>query len=149
MISAIAAMSQNRVIGRDGKMPWYLPGDLRRFKELTWGSTVVMGRKTFESIGKPLPGRNNVVLSRSQVSDPRVEHLTSEKEVLDRYSQFFVVGGEQIYRLFFPRVSIVYLTVVPITVEGDSYFPVFEDGFNETKSELFSDHEFRVYERKT
>ena len=151
MISAIAAMSQSRVIGCQGQLPWRIPEDFKRFREVTTGHTVVMGRRTFESIGKALPGRNNVVLTRHPIpNNPGVEVHRSKESVLGTYSHFFVIGGEQIYGLFLPQVSTIHLTVVPGTYRGDAYFPEFETDFELKKVDLIPlICEFRIYERKT
>jgi len=128
---AIAAMSLNRVIGQGNRIPWHLPEDFKWFKRMTTGNVVVMGRKTFESIGKPLPNRTTLVLSRSGFSYPGVQtirdlvELNPEKESRD----IFICGGAQIYARALPLCSDLYLTLVKRTVEGDAFFPPFEDQF--------------------
>jgi dihydrofolate reductase len=128
---AIAAMSLNRVIGQGNRIPWHLPEDFKWFKRMTTGNIVVMGRKTFESIGKPLPNRTTIVLSRTGFSYPGVQtirdlgELNPEKESRD----IFICGGAQIYAQALPLCSDLYLTVVKRTVEGDAFFPAFEDQF--------------------
>ncbi|SDO42220.1 type 3 dihydrofolate reductase [Alkalicoccus daliensis] len=128
MISMIAAMDQNRVIGKDGGMPWHLPGDLRFFKQTTMGKTVVMGRKTYESIGKPLPGRKNVVLTSNKefyeegiyaVHEPEeIRAMASEEEEL------VIMGGAALYEIFMEDASRLYITHIDASFEGDTYFPV-------------------------
>lgn len=129
-ISLIAAMSENRVIGRDGALPWHLPADLARFKSITTGQTVIMGRKTFESVGKPLPNRRSIVISRNgeyrcegvvvvHSFDEALEHRTGQEEV-------FVLGGQAIYELALPRADRLYLTLVHASIDGDTYFPPFD-----------------------
>lgn len=124
-------MSLNRVIGQGNRIPWHLPEDFKWFKRMTTGNVVVMGRKTFESIGKPLPNRTTLVLSRSGFSYPGVQtirdlvELNPEKESRD----IFICGGAQIYARALPLCSDLYLTLVKRTVEGDAFFPPFEDQF--------------------
>ena len=131
-LTLIAAMTPNRVIGKDNQLPWRLSNDLKHFKHHTEGKVVIMGRKTFDSIGKPLPNRTNIVITRSGTYQPEgvvvapdpglaldiARSLTPHKEVM-------VIGGEQIYRLFLPLAHRLILTQVHATVEGDSFFPEF------------------------
>jgi dihydrofolate reductase len=128
---AIAAMSLNRVIGRDGQIPWHLPEDFKWFKRMTTGQVVVMGRKTFESLGRPLPHRTTVVISRSHFSFPGVQVIRDLKELDPAQDprEIFICGGAQIYSLALPRCSDLYLTVVQQQIEGDTFFPTFEDDF--------------------
>jgi dihydrofolate reductase len=128
---AIAAMSLNRVIGREGKIPWHLPEDFKWFKQMTIHQVVVMGRKTFESLGRPLPHRSTVVLSRSAFSFPGVKVIGSLDEIDPTQDprEIFICGGAQIYSLALPRCSDLYLTVVQQQLEGDAFFPAFEDDF--------------------
>ena len=129
-ISAVVAMSENRAIGLDNQMPWHLPDDLRWFKRQTLGKPVIMGRKTYDSIGKPLPKRRNIILTRDRkltVSKAIITH--SKRDALlagGDASELCVIGGEEIYRLFLPKLNRLYLTVVNATVEGDAFFPEFE-----------------------
>ena len=128
---AIVAMSLNRVIGKDNKLPWHLPEDLRWFKKLTMGNVIIMGRKTWDSIGKPLPNRESIVLTRSQIDIPNVRTIRSLSE-LDPKSDprdYFVIGGAQIFELALPLCSDVYLTLVKREVEGDVFLPPFEEQF--------------------
>jgi len=128
-ISIIVAMTADRVIGRDNTLPWRLPADLRRFKRLTLGHHLVVGRKTWESIGRPLPGRKMVVITRRR--DYRVEGVTvvhSVDEALaiareDGEDELFVAGGEEIYRQTLAKADRIYLTLVHATFEGDAFFP--------------------------
>ena len=125
MIALVVAHSANRVIGRDGGLPWHLPGDLRRFRELTTGHTVVMGRRTYESLPdafRPLPGRRNVVLS----SDPAyradgAEVVRDLDSALD--GRCFVIGGGTVYAQALPHAQRVYATELEAEIEGDTYFP--------------------------
>lgn len=127
MISLIVAMSENNVIGRDGAMPWRLSADLRRFKQITMGHHMLMGRKTFDSIGRALPGRTTVVISRSATyEDPNIQIARSLEEALavaEEDDEVFVVGGAQIYALALPHVDRIYLTRVHATLDGDTFFP--------------------------
>jgi dihydrofolate reductase len=132
-ISFIVAMGENRVIGANNQLLWHLPDDLKHFKALTVGKHVVMGRKTFLAIKRPLPDRHNLVLTR----DPtfRADHIQvfHNKDDLLRcqFDELFVIGGEEIYRLFLPECQKIYLTLVHASFDGDAYFPPF-DGFKET-----------------
>jgi len=128
---AIVAMSFNRVIGKENKLPWHLPEDLRWFKKLTTGNVIIMGRKTWESIGKPLPNRESIVLSRSKVVIPGVRTIQSLDE-LDPASDtrdYFIIGGAQIFAAYLNLCSDVYLTLVKRPVEGDVFLPPFEENF--------------------
>lgn len=132
-ISMIAAMAHERVIGKDNQMPWHLPADLAHFKRVTLGKPVLMGRKTFESIGRPLPGRRNLVLSRN--SDYRVdgvEMISSLEEVISRLQgegveELMVIGGGYLYEQLLPKADCLYLTRIDLVVEGDTRFPAFDD----------------------
>ena len=128
---AIAAMSLNRVIGHGNKIPWHLPEDFKWFKKMTTGQVVVMGRKTFESIGKPLPNRTTLVLSRSaqQIPGVRVISELSEIDLARETREVFICGGAQVYARALPLCSDLYLTLVKREVEGDVLFPPFEHLF--------------------
>jgi dihydrofolate reductase len=144
-LKAIAAMSLNRVIGNGNKIPWHLPEDFKWFKATTTGHIIVMGRKTFESIGKPLPNRETIVLSRSTFSHPGVRTIASLDELravaADR--QVFICGGAQIYEQALPLCSELFLTLVKREVEGDTFFPRFEDQF-ELAEELRDTPDFKI-----
>ena len=134
--SMIVAMAQNRVIGRNNQLPWYLPKDLKYFKHVTMGKPILMGRKTFESIGKPLPGRTNIVLTRNPdwqaegikvvSSLKQAVELAASIAEIDGQDELMVIGGDQIYQTAFPDVDRIYLTEVHAEVEGDAYFPEFD-----------------------
>jgi dihydrofolate reductase len=128
---AIAAMSENRVIGNGPKIPWHLPEDFKFFKATTTGHIVVMGRATFESIGKPLPRRETIIVSRSGYRFPGTRTVASldEIDVNADERDVFICGGAQIYALALPRCSDLFLTHVKRVVEGDVFFPPFEDQF--------------------
>ncbi len=155
-ISLIAAMAENRVIGRKGSIPWDLPEDRRRFRELTWGHPVVMGRRTFESIGRPLPGRLNIVLTRQEgYSAPGclVAHtFPSALEATGEADEIFICGGGELYREALSRASRIYLTIVRGAFEGDALFPEIPAGeFREVERWEVEDalpSEFVVYARE-
>ena len=136
-LAVICAMSKNRVIGRDNGLPWHLPGDLKHFKETTLGSPIIMGRKTWDSIGRPLPGRINIIVSRSSgiksdgaktfSSLPRALELAEKSLIRGNAKEIFVIGGAELYREAFPLASRLYLTRVDSVIEGDTYL----EGFNE------------------
>lgn len=145
IISMIAAMSQNRVIGQDNQMPWHISADLKRFKQITTGHPVIMGRKTLDSLGKALPNRRNLIVSRS----PGLHNVTgceffgSLEEALKTChsnDEVFIIGGEQIYRLALPIANRVYLTVVDKTYAGDAFFPELPDTFKEVSNEAGADN---------
>ena len=142
---AIAAMSENRVIGNGNKIPWHLPEDFKWFKKMTTGKVVVMGRKTFESIGRPLPNRETIVLSRSRFEHPGARTLADLRDVAKagEAREIFICGGAEIYALALPFCSDLYLTVVKRQVEGDVFFPPFEDRFD-LVAELRDTPEFRI-----
>lgn len=127
----VAAMARNRVIGHEGGMPWHLPADLKHFKAVTMGCPVVMGRRTFESIGRALPGRSNIVISRSRPQLPDgVELAGSLEEALDLAGaeRVMVIGGGQIYREALPRADRLELTLIDTVVTGDTVFPEWPAG---------------------
>ncbi|NBR83969.1 MAG: dihydrofolate reductase [Verrucomicrobia bacterium] len=142
---AIAAMSLNRVIGDGNKIPWHLPEDFKWFKQTTLGHVLVMGRKTFESIGRPLPGRETMVLSRTGWSHPGVRTVASLDAVAELADerQVFICGGAQIYAQALPLCEELFLTLVKREVTGDAFFPPFEDRF-ELVEELRDTPEFKI-----
>jgi dihydrofolate reductase len=129
-VAIIAAVARNGVIGRRNRMPWHLPEDLKRFKRLTLGHAVIMGRRTFESIGKPLAGRSNIVVTRSPDWTRPGCHAARSLEaalaaVHDR-EDAFVIGGAEIYALAFPLARRLYMTEIERDFEGDAFFPQFD-----------------------
>ena len=126
-ISLIVAMSRNRVIGADGAMPWHLPADLKRFKSLTMGHPLLMGRKTHESIGRPLPGRTNIVLTQAvDYVAPGCVVVHSMDAALAQAalaSELFVIGGASLYAEFLPRAARIHLTLIDHDYEGQVFFP--------------------------
>ena len=129
-ISLIVAMAEQRVIGRGNTMPWHLPADLRHFKAVTMGKPVVMGRRTFESIGRPLPGRRNLVISRNpewQAAGVDVApSLEAALAMLADYEEVMIIGGGQLYAEALPRADRLYLTHIELAVEGDTFFPDYQ-----------------------
>lgn len=128
MISFVVAVSRNGVIGREGGLPWHISSDLKRFKEITMGKPVVMGRKTWESLPKkPLPGRRNIVITRQPGFAPAGAEVAATPEEALRLAgdvpEVAVIGGGEIYRLFWPLVDRLYLTEVDLEVAGDTHFP--------------------------
>lgn len=131
--SMIVAMAENRVIGINNNLPWYLPNDLKYFKQVTLGKPILMGRKTYESIGKPLPGRSNIVITRNESwSAPGVKTVHSLAQAfelaasiveIDGQDEMMVIGGDQIYQSALPDTDRIYLTKVHAEVEGDAWFP--------------------------
>ena len=130
IVSLVLAMSENRVVGRAGGLPWHLPKDLQHFKQVTVDHTVIMGRKTFDEIKHPLANRRNVVISRNPEFQPRgvtvVPTLDEALALGATEREVFVIGGGEIFRLALPRADRLYLTVVHATVAGDTYFPAFD-----------------------
>lgn len=128
---AIAAMSRERVIGAGGQIPWHISEDLKFFKQTTLGHVIVMGRKTFESLGKPLPGRENWVLSRTaSFGDVKVFRDPSDIAPPEDGRQVFVIGGAEIYAALLPQCQEILLTHVDRSVPGDTWFPAFEQDFD-------------------
>jgi dihydrofolate reductase len=129
-VTIIAALGRNRVIGKDNRMPWHISDDLKRFKALTLGHPVVMGRKTFQSIGKPLSGRDNIVITRSHAfAAPgcRVVHSLAEAlTAAQGAAEVFVIGGAEIYAPALPLADRLQLTEVDAAIDGDAYFPQFD-----------------------
>ena len=127
IISIIVAFAENNVIGKDNQMPWKLSDDLKRFKAITTGHTVVMGRKTFESLGKPLPNRKNIVLTSNPAAVPTnvitAGSLQQAIALAEPESELFIIGGGDVYRQALPIADRLYLTKVHTDIEGDTYFP--------------------------
>lgn len=161
MISLIAAMDRNRLIGKDNDLPWHLPQDLKYFKEVTKGHAVIMGRKTFESIGRPLPHRENItVTSNKELDIPNCQVMHSAEEAVrfakNRNEECFVIGGSTLYTEILPFADKLYVTKIDETFEGDRYFPEFSEaeweivsrrkGLKDDKNPY--DYEFLVYQRK-
>ncbi len=168
-LSLIVALAQNHVIGIENKLPWYLPNDLKYFKQVTMGKAIIMGRKTYESIGKPLPGRINIVITRqSDYLSPAandsvkvVPSLEAAKELaghlalINGQDEALIIGGAEIYSQALPLVDRMYMTEVHAEVEGDAHFPAFDRAqWQAVAREDFDaeggnpyDYSFVVYER--
>lgn len=138
-ISAVVAVSQNDVIGREGKLPWNLPSEMAYFKQLTMGRPVIMGRKTHESIGRSLPGRKNIVISRdNDYAAEGCEVVHSLDEALAAAAdahEVFIIGGSSIYNLAMPKLDKIYLTRVEATIEGDKFFRFDQKNWKKVNSE--------------
>lgn len=130
LISLVVAMAKNRVIGRDNALPWHLPADLKYFKRITLGKPILMGRKTFESIGRPLPGRINIVVTQDQAyRAPGISVAHSIDAALDAAAgaeEVMVIGGAGLFEQALPRAQRIYLTEIHAVFEGDTYFPGFD-----------------------
>ncbi len=149
IISLIVAVSTNNVIGKNNQLIWHLPADLKHFKQLTTGHTVFMGRKTYDSIGKPLPNRRNVVISRSVDKITGCEVATSLEEALQltqQENEVFVIGGAEIYRKALPLAHRIYLTQIHQDFDGDTFFPSIDfQSWQETSREDFSPDEKNAF----
>jgi len=165
-VALIWAMSRNGVIGRNNALPWHLSEDLRYFKRVTFGKPVIMGRKTWESIGRPLPGRANIVITRDEAFQAEGVKVVNSLEqalsvaqsiaLLDGVDEAMVIGGAEIYALALPVAQRLYLTQVHAEVEGDAWFPALDlSGWQEVGREDFAaegpnlyDYSFIVYDKK-
>ncbi|SFJ99020.1 dihydrofolate reductase [Halobacillus dabanensis] len=163
MISFIFAMDRNRLIGKDNDLPWHIPNDFKFFKDMTWGKTIIMGRKTFESFGKPLPEREHIVITKNQEYDREgctVIHTIDEILQMDKNEpdkEWFVIGGSVLFEKMLPYADRMYLTYIDASFEGDTYFPEYDESewtlVSETKGKKDDknpyDYYFRTYDRKT
>ncbi len=149
IISMIAAMAQDRIIGKDNQMPWHLPADFAWFKRCTMGKPVVMGRKTYESIGRPLPGRTNIVISRdADLTIEGVTTVTSIEEAIQAANsaeELMIIGGGTIYEACLAQADKLYVTHIDAKVEGDTQFPQWGSEYQETYSENYSADEKNAY----
>jgi dihydrofolate reductase len=152
LVSLVAALARNRVIGASNRLPWHLPEDLQRFKRLTMGAPVIMGRKTHESIGRALPGRRNIVVTRR----PRASwdgcevagSLDAALAAAGDAPEVFLIGGAELYRLALPRADRLYLTLIDAEYPGDTLFPEFDPAdWRETAREPGAGFAFVTYER--
>ena len=166
ILSMIVATADNNIIGKDNDMPWHLPADLAYFKKVTLGKPIIMCRKTYESIGRPLPGRRNIVISRDEnYSADGIDTVTSVEQALalvdgsdgsDAVGEIMVIGGGAIYKHCLPNADRLYVTHIKAAIDGDTQFPNYDDGcWQKTDSELrvsdeknAYDLDFCVYERK-
>lgn len=152
MLTIICALAKNRVIGKDNRLIWHIPEDLKRFKALTMGHPIVMGRKTFESLPGVLPGRTHYILTgnRDYVAPAGVICCHSVQELLERLSDTdaFVIGGASVYQLLLPYAKAMELTEIEKEYEGDAYFPIFsKEEWKETAAEAHEGYRFVRYER--
>jgi dihydrofolate reductase len=158
VISLVVATSENGVIGSNNQLPWRLPNDLQRFKALTMGKPIIMGRKTYESIGKPLPGRQNIVITRKQMDIAGctvVDSIEAALRCTQGDDEAMIIGGAEIYRQALPQAQRIYLTQVHTTIAGDAVFPPLQlDEWRETLREKHAaddrhayDYSFLVLER--
>jgi len=159
ILSIITAMDDNRLIGKENGLPWKIPADLQFFKKVTMSKPIIMGRKTFESIGRPLPGRKNIIITRDQSFKAEgcdvVFSLESAVEAVSNVDEAMVIGGANIYQQFMPKADRLYLTKVSGEFEGDAWFPEInfsewdlsekEDHAADEKNE--TDYSFQVFER--
>ena len=155
-IQLIAALADNRVIGKDGQIPWHLSEDLKHFNQVTMGCPVLMGRSTYESIGKPLPGRRNIVLSSTiSASDASgievVRSISEAKELLNNTGILMVIGGAGVYRACLPEADTLHLTIIHGDFEGDTFFPDWSHlPFKKTATESFFSDSLKLgYEFET
>ncbi len=151
IINMIAAMASNRIVGNKNQLPRHYSADLQHFKKVTSGHIVVMGYNTFLSIGKPLPNRRNIILSKAPVEDmERYESIDAMKKQLEteHIDQIFIIGWASIYRQFLPMADFIYLTEIKKAYEWDTSFPEFEDGFTEVSREPGEEMDFVLYTRK-
>lgn len=161
MIAFVVAMDENGVIGKNNQLPWHMPRDLQYFKKVTMGKPIVMGRKTYESIGRPLPGRENIVLTTNKNLSLPGCNVFHSKEDLMRYleakndEEICVIGGSEIFRMFLDEVDKLYITVIRHRFEGDTYFPDIDwSKYREISREFVEkdeknpyDQEYIVFER--
>ena len=162
ILSLLLAADENNVIGKDNQLPWRLPNDLKYFKNLTWGMPVLMGRKTFESLGKPLPGRKNIIITRNQNwKNEAVTVVHSTKEAINvaqesDVKEIFIIGGAEIFNSVFAEADRIYLTRIHHRFEGDAYFPELNTDEWHLVSQKYCavdeknayPHTFQVWERK-
>ena len=160
LVSIIAAMDRNRLIGNRNQLPWHLPADLAHFKRVTMGKPIIMGRKTYESIGRPLPGRTNIVLTRSADFQAEgvivVASLQQALEVAAGAEEVMVIGGSSVYALALPKAGRLYITHIEGDYEGDAWFPEFDPAhWRKIASESYAPdqknscaYSFVTYERK-
>lgn len=127
-ISFIVAMASNRAIGLNNQMPWHLSADLKRFKQITMGSPILMGRKTYESIGKPLPGRTNIIISRNSSYQQQgclvFSNIDNALASCHEYGEVFIIGGASFYQSMLPNADILYITQIHKVFKGDTFFPI-------------------------
>lgn len=148
-ISLIVAKSKNNVIGKNNQLPWHLPADLKHFKQITMGKPIIMGRKTFDSIGKPLPGRRNMIISRDkQLFVEGCEVFNSIDDALSAVKnepEVMIIGGANLYAQTMSRAKCIYLTLIDAEIEGDTFFPELNQEWKLVSEEKFSADEKNLY----
>lgn len=160
MISLIVAASINNAIGKENQLLWHLPNDLKFFKNTTWGGVVIMGRKTFESVNKPLPGRTNIVITKQpDWNAENVEVANSLDDALEKatalnFKEIFIIGGGEIYKQSIEIANRIYLTKVHTEIDGDTFFPDLNNDWKMISNRDFKsdeknkfDHSFQIWER--
>lgn len=164
-LAMIAALGRNRVIGRDNQLPWHLPEDLKYFRARTWGKPILMGRKTFDSLGRPLPGRTNIVLTRqTDLNLPGAVVVTTVEEALlrayaqaelDGADEVMIIGGENLYTQLLPQAERLYLTQVELEPLGDAWFPEWDsrqwqlqEADNKPAGADYPAHSYQVWDRR-
>ncbi len=153
MMSIIVAMDKNRVIGKNNRIPWHISEEVKNFKKLTTGNTVIMGRKTFESIGKPLPKRNNIVISSSMQQTQGIDVCKTIEEGIMKAKSYgkdiFIIGGGTVYEQTLSLADKMYISYVKGEYDGDAFFPEFDEKeWHIEKKEEFPDFELVIYVRK-
>lgn len=147
-ISLIVAKSKNSVIGKNNQLPWHLPADLKHFKQITLGKPIIMGRKTFDSIGKPLPGRRNIIISRDKkllIEGCDVFHSIDDAlNAVKHESEVMIIGGANLYAQTIARATYIYVTLIDAEMEGDTFFPELNQQWK-----LVSDEKFPADEKNT
>jgi dihydrofolate reductase len=157
ILSMIVATADNNIIGKDNDMPWHLPADLAYFKKVTLGKPIIMGRKTFESIGRPLPGRRNIVISRDESYQAEgIDSVTSVEQALalvdgsdgsEGAEEIMVIGGGAIYAHCLPKADRLYITHIKAAIDGDTQFPNYDDGsWKKTASDVRDSDENNVHQ---
>lgn len=161
MISIVVAMDKNRLIGHNNELPWHLPADLAYFKKVTMGKPIIMGRKTHESIGRPLPGRDNIIITRNEhlkIEGCMVVHSVEDILKLDKESskELSIIGGAEIFKEVLPYTDRLYITEIDYEFKGDTYFPIIdqskwklissEQGPKDEKNPY--DYYFKIYDKK-
>ncbi len=149
IVSAIVAIAENNAIGKSNQLLWHMPNDLKHFKDITSGRTIIMGRKTFDSVGKPLPKRRNIVVTQQNITIPGCEVVKSIEDALvlcEGEDEVFIAGGAQIYKLAMPLTDRIYLTIIHKVFDADTFFPsIDKNDWKEVKREDFDADEKNAY----
>jgi len=141
IVTIVVAIAENYAIGKNNQLLWHMPADLKHFKQITSGHTVIMGRKTYDSVGKPLPNRRNIIITRQEITIPGCEVVKSVDDALElctNEEEVFIVGGAEIYKLAMPKTDRIYLTIIHHSFEADTLFP--EIDYMEWKEVSREDH---------